>query len=581
MNSGAPPPTGPRIVVVGGVAAGASAATKARRTCEFAEITVFERGRHVSFANCGLPFYVSGEIEHEKDLLVATPSLLSGRFGINVHTGHEVTAVDAAGRTVSVTDGSGRRLAVPYDKLILATGSSPVIPRLPGVDGPGVHTLTTVPDARELRRLIREGRVRRVLIVGAGPIGIEVSEAMLRTGLDVTLVEMAPHVLPGLDPEMAAPVADHLHEAGVRLILGERLAGLHDPAPYTATLSGGGIVPFDLAVLSLGVRPNLELARSAGLALGHAGGVVVDDRMLTSDPHIYAAGDIVESTHVVTGKKVRMPLAAPANRQGRVAGANAAGGDMLFRGVLGTFIVRAGKVAAGKTGLGEREARAEGFDFVTSHTHSPDHAPYLPGSTMMAVKLVVERASGRLLGAQVTGGRGVDKRLDIFATAIAGRMQVSDLEHLDLAYAPPFSSARDPAVMAGLVAANIVRGEVEAVAASELRARLAGRGGQDTLLLDVRTREEHSKIGIPGSLNIPLDELRARLQELEAAGPKGEPVVVYCRSGYRSYQAARLLVQRGWSRVENLAGGILSWAAEAGAARWAGAGGAGWEAEKK
>lgn len=569
MNAKSPPPAGPRIIVVGGVAAGASAATKARRTSESAEITVFERGQHVSFANCGLPFYLSGEIAHEKDLLVATPSLLSRRFRINVRTGHEVTAVDAANRTVSVRDDSGRETPVKYDKLVIATGSSPVVPRLPGIDGPGIRTLTTVPDAEALRRLVRGGGIRRVLVVGAGAIGLEVVEAMLRTGLEVTLVEMAPQVLPALDPEMAAPAANHLASAGVRLMLGEQLAALHDPAAHVARLASGRTVPFDLAVLSLGVRPNLELARSAGLTLGGAGGVVVDDHMLTSDPHIYAAGDIVETVHAVTGKRVRMPLAGPANRQGRVAGANAAGGDMVFAGVLGTFIVRAGRVATGKTGLSEREARSEGLDFFVSHTHSPDHAAYLPGSTMMALKLVVERPTGRLLGAQVTGERGVDKRLDVLATAIAGRMKVSDLEQLDLAYAPPFSSAKDPAMMAGLVAANVVRGEVEVISAAELSAKLADPQKRGFLLLDVRTREEHARGAIAGSTNIPVDELRARLQEVADQSPKGRPVVVYCRSGYRSYHAARVMTQSGWSRVMNLAGGHLSWMAESDAAQWA------------
>jgi rhodanese-related sulfurtransferase len=325
--------------------------------------------------------------------------------------------------------------------------------------------------------------------------------------------------------------------------------------------------------MCLGVRPNLELPRSAGLAIGDAGGVIVDDHMLTSDPHIYAAGDIVETVHSVTGKQVRMPLAGPANRQGRVAGANAAGGNMVFSGVLGTFIVRAGKVAAGKTGLNEKEARAAGLDFFVSHTHSPDHAAYLPGSTMMALKLIVERPSGRLLGAQVTGERGVDKRLDVLATAIAGRMKVSNLEQLDLAYAPPFSSAKDPAMMAGLVAANVVRGEVGVVSAGELSEMLTKRGDpaeqEGFLLLDVRARGEHAQSAIPGSLNVPVDELRGRLQEVAAKSPKGSPVVVYCRSGYRSYHAARIMLQNGWAKVMNLAGGHLSWMAESDAARWA------------
>ncbi len=554
-------PDAPRIVVVGGVAAGASAAAKARRTNENAGITVYERGPFISFANCGLPYYLSRDIVDRDSLLVATPSVLSGRFGLDVRTDHDVRAVDAKRKVVTVRGPDGREFEQPYDKLVLATGSSPIRPDLPGIDGPGIHTLTTIPDAEEIRRVIDGPKPpRRAAVIGLGAIGLEVAEALLRRGIDVTLVDMMPQVLPSLDPEMAAPVATHLAAKGARLVLGDAIAGFHEPLPFVARLKSGRTIPFDLAVLSIGVRPNLDLPRSAGLAIGTAGGVKVNDRMQTSAPDIYAAGDIVESRHIVTGRMMRVPLAGPANRQGRIAGANAAGGDMRFAGALGTFIVRAGDAVAGKTGLSEREALSEGLDFFVSLTHSPDHATYFPGGTMMAVKLVVERGSGRLLGAQVAGGAGVDKRLDVFATAIAAKLTVDQLGELDLAYAPPFSSARDPAQMAGMVAANLNAGAVEAITPAELR-ELQAAGDRQLRIIDVRTPEEHARGSIPGAVLMPLDQLRGRLQELEGFDPNGL-TVIHCRSGQRSYVAARLLEQRGFRNVRNLAGGYLSYLAD-------------------
>ena len=553
----------PHIIVVGGVAAGASAAAKARRTNESARITVYEKGPFVSFANCGLPYYLSGDIARRDSLLVTSPSVLSDRFRLKVRTQHEVTGVDAARRELTVRGPDGREFSDTYTKLILATGSSPIKPPLPGIDGPDIHTLTTIPEAEAIRAAITgPARPRRALIVGLGPIGLEVAEAMLARGIEVSLVDMMTQVLPALDPEMAAPVAKHLEEKGARLILGDAIAGFHQPRRGVARLKSGREVPFDLAVVCIGVRPNLELARAADLAIGAAGGVVVDDHMLTSDPHIYAAGDIVESTHLVTGDKLRMPLAGPANRGGRAAGANAAGGEVRYAGVLGTFIVRVGDVAAGKTGLGEREAGAAGLAYRASLTHSPDHATYFPGSTMMAIKLIVAEADGRLLGAQVTGYRGVDKRLDVLATAIAAGMRAEDLEDLDLAYAPPFSSARDPAMVAGMAAGNLVAGSVQSLTPAQLLDLVGDTERPPLRLLDVRTATEHARGAIPGAKWIPVDELRDRLDELVGWDP-ADMKVVYCRSGQRSYVATRILAGNGFSNVYNLAGGYLSYRAEA------------------
>ena len=560
----------PRIIVVGGVAAGASAAAKARRTNESAHITVYEKGPFVSFANCGLPYYVAKEIVDQDSLLVTKPEVLSGRFDLEVRTNHEVIAIDPATRTVVVRDAGGKEFSDHYDKLILATGSSPIKPRLPGIDGPDIHTLTTVPDAVHIRRLLdgRRHRPHRAVVIGLGAIGLEVAEALLKRRLDVTLVDLAPQVLPLLDPEMAAPIAIHLQQKGAKLILGDGIAAFHSPTANVALLSSGRQIPFDIAILSIGVRPNLELARSAGLTIGQAGGVVVDSKMLTSDPDIYAAGDIVESTHMVTGRRLRMPMAGPANRQGRVAGTNAAGGEAHFGSVLGTFIVRAGEVTAGKTGIGEREAKQEGLDYVASLSHSADHATYYPGSHMLAVKVVADRATGRLLGAQVTGRQGVDKRLDVFATAIAAGMTVQDLAELDLAYAPPYGSARDPVQMAAMAVGNLRTNKVKAISPTTLREMMSQPDHPPISIIDVRTVEEHAKGAVTGALNLPLEQLRSRLQELAGVDPNGL-LVVHCRTGQRSYVAARILAQRGFRNVVNLSGGYLSYLADLDAQRGA------------
>lgn len=562
----------PHIIIVGGVAAGASAATKARRTSEDVRITVYEKGPYVSFANCGLPYYLSGAIAERDSLLISKPEDLAKRFALGVHTRHEVIAVDAVRKTVTVRGPEGKEFEAHYDRLILATGSSPIRPPLPGIDGPDIHTLTTIPEAEAIHsRLVSPGPPRRALVVGLGPIGLEVAEAFMARKIDVTLVDLMPQVLPALDPEMAAPVASHLEESGATLILGDAIAAFHQPRPHTAQLRSGREVEFDLAVLAIGVRPRTELATSAGLAIGETGGIIVDHRMQTSDPSIFAAGDIVETHHLVTGSKLRMPMAGPANRQGRTAGANAAGGHLECGGVLGTFIVRAGSMVAGKTGLSEREAAAAGIDYVTSFTHSPDHATYYPGAQPMVIKLVVERQSGRLLGAQVCGRQGVDKRIDILATAIAARMTAGQLCDLDLAYAPPFSSARGPAIVAGMVAANVVQGQVRAMAPAELLAAATSSPPQPLRIIDVRTTRELTGGVIPGAIHIPLDVLRGRLQELGTPDPNGL-TVVYCRSGQRSYLAARILEQNGWPKVHNLAGGYLSYQSELTARRLATAG---------
>ncbi len=543
-----------RIVVVGGVAAGASAATKARRTNEAAEIVIYERGPYVSFANCGLPYYVGGDIQTVDDLLLMTPERFAERFRIQVELQHEVTRIDRVARRVEVRAiDSDETRSVGYDRLILAPGGRPILPPIPGILQPGVFSLTTVPEAEELRRWVRSRAVRQAVVVGAGFIGLEAVEALLKAGLEVHLVEKLSQLLPPLDPEMAAPLESHLVDQGAHLHLGAEVIRFTGGEGLDGVLlDSGEVVPAQVSVVAIGVRPELTLARDAGLEIGASGGVVVDDSMQTSDPAIYACGDVAEVTNRITGQKVRLPLAGPANKEGRVAGANAAGGTMTFPGVIGTSIVKVCDLSAGKTGLSEREARAAGFDLMLTYTHPLDHAGYYPGAERMAMKLVADRSSGRVLGAQVVGPQGVDKRIDVIATALHAGMTVEDLEGLDLAYAPPYSSAKDPVIMAGFVAANEWRKEVQVVTAAELLRQIDE--GEPCRILDVRTVEEYEEGHIPGAKLAPLDQLRDSLEQIE----RDAPITVYCGVGYRSYHACKILGHHG-HQVRNLSGGFTSW----------------------
>lgn len=548
---------GKRILVVGGVAGGAGAAVKARRTSEDAEIVIFERTPYVSWANCGLPYYIGGIIQRREELFIVNPGRLASRFNIDVRTRHEVTAIDRSGKTISVRNlDTGDTRNERYDALILATGSAPARPPIPGLDGPRVFTLVSVEDAERLQSFLEEHRPVNAAVIGGGFIGLETVEALLERGIAVTLVEMMDHLLPPVDSEMAEPLAIHLRDKGVRVLLGEKVAGITEDGTtrkLDLKLASGNTVACDFVISAVGVAPRLDLARQAGLSIGQAGGVVVNDRMQTSDPDIYAAGDICEIRHIVTGKPVRVPLAGPANKQARVAGANAAGGNMRYAGSLGTMIVKVCDLTIAKTGLSEREASGEGIPHYVSYTHSQHHAGYYPGARMMTVKLVVDRFTGRVLGAQIVGGAGVDKRIDVIATAIHARMTVEDLEDLDLAYAPPYSSAKDPVNIAGFVAANIHRGEVDAIEPDELEALLKR---EEIQLVDVRTPAERNKTGeVPGAHLMPIDQLRELAGELDPH----KKTVVYCAVGYRSYLAYKILKQRGFDDVSHLAGGFDAW----------------------
>ncbi len=532
-----------RIVIIGGVAGGASAAAKARRTDEKAEIEIYERGPHISFANCGLPYYIAGEIKDRNQLLVMTPESFWKKYRVKAHVNHEALAINREEKTVTVSRHEGEQFAVAYDKLILSPGAQPISPPLPGAEMEHVFTLRSIPDMDRIADFIASGKPRTAAVIGGGFIGMEMAEAFHRRGLAVTIIEKMPHILPPLDADMAWELQETLRRDRFVIMTDTGASAI---TAKTVLLEDGGEVPADLVLLSVGVRPEVKLAQEAGLEIGSTGGIRTDARMRTSDADIYAAGDAAETTHLVSGERVRIPLAGPANRQGRVAGANAAGAHMSYAGALGTAIVRVFDQAAGLTGLNSRQAGAAGFSYFTSMTRDYSHAAYYPGAAMVVTKIVAEEATGRLLGAQVLGRDGVDKRLDVLATAIAGRLTVFDLESLDLAYSPPYGSANDPLNMAGFVGAHLASEDIPAIAAETWRP-------QGEYLLDVRNPDELQRFGmLPEAVNIPLPQLRDRLGEL----PRGQPITVYCQKGQRGYLATRILVQNGFA-ARNLSGGFL------------------------
>ena len=543
-----------RVLVVGGNAGGASAAARLRRLDEKAEIVVYEKGDYISFANCGLPYYVGGVIPDRGQLLVQTPQSMKERFNIDFLTGHEVTALDRQAHTVTVRNlATGTEAVDHYDKLILSPGGSPVRPPIPGIDSTGITTLWTIPDMDRIVAAVRGG-ARRAVVVGGGFIGVEVAENLREQKLDVALVEMLPQVLSFLDPDMAAYAHQELLAHGVELHLGDGVASFAEGTggALTVTLSSGTQLAADLVVLAIGVRPNTRLAEQAGLAIGPTHGVVVDDHLRTSDPDIYAVGDVVEVEQFVTKSRALIPLAGPANRQARIAANNIAGQDDTYTGTQGTSIVKVFDLAAGATGANAALLTKLGIPFRSVTIHPGQHAGYYPGSTPLHMKLLYG-TDGKLFGAQATGYDGVDKRIDVLATAIRMGATVDDLTDLELAYAPPFGSAKDPVNMLGFVAQNDLTQVAVSVAPEQLNDELA----HGAVLLDVRQPEETSCGIIPGALTIPLPELRARLGEL----PRDRKIIVtYCKVGLRGYVAQRILAQHGF-HVANLSGGYTSWEA--------------------
>ena len=536
------------IVIIGGVAGGASAAARLRRLDEHASIIVLEQGPYVSFANCGLPYFVGRVIPHRDDLLVQTERGLETRFCLDVRPLHKALAIDRPRKVVWVQEvATGREYEQPYDKLILAPGAAPIIPNVPGVTLRGVFTVRNIPDVDAIHAWIERTESTRAVVVGGGFIGLEMVENLRHCGLDVTLVELLPQVLPPLDFDMAARVHHHLAAQGVHLCLGDGLAAIEETmACLTVVTASGRQFPADLVILAIGVRPESELARQAGLELGLRGAVVVNPSMQTSDPDIYAVGDVVQVTNPLTGQPAYIPLAGPANRQGRIAADHICGRPSTYPGTLGTAIVKVFDLVVANTGLNSQQARAAGIEFQTCTIHTNHHAGYYPGAQPMALKLLFSNPQGKILGAQIVGGEGVDKRIDVIATAIRAGMTVYDLEELELAYAPPFGSAKDPVNMVGFVAANALRGDVTLMTWDQVAALDPTR----YYVLDVRTAAEYAEGHIPGSLHVPVDELRERLAEL----PRDRRPVVVCKAGLRAYVACRILSQHGFDPID-LTGG--------------------------
>jgi NADPH-dependent 2,4-dienoyl-CoA reductase/sulfur reductase-like enzyme/rhodanese-related sulfurtransferase len=554
----------PKIVIIGGVAGGATAAARARRISEKAEITLIERGPYVSFANCGLPYYVSGAIAKRSKLLLQTPEGFDARYGVKVLVDTEAVEIDRVGKRVRVMGPSRSPEGeswLPYDKLILAQGGNPIMPPLPGADAPNVFKLWTVPDVDRIKAYLDSEKPGSALIAGGGFIGLEMAEAFRERGLATTVVELLPSVMSTMDPEFGSMIAAKLEEHGVRVVTGLGLVAIHG-AEGKAELSDGSLVDAGFVLLSIGVRPELALAKAAALAIGPSGGLEVDDTLRTSDPDIYAAGDMVEVLHKVSGRRVRMPLAGPANRQGRIAASNALGMHMRYRGALGTSVFKIFDGVAASTGLSEKAAREAGFDAGAAILFKDNHASYYPGGKEMALKLVYDRKSSRLLGAQGFGGEGVEKRIDVVATALHGKMTVDDLAELDLAYAPPFSSANDPVNVVAFIAQNDLSGYAPIETAAGLKAALAAAkaGGKPALVLDARNVNEYQERHIVGSLNVPLDELRFRLGEV----PRGIRIHLHCRSGFRSHLALRILKENGYDDLVNVTGGFLAVLADGG-----------------
>ena len=537
-----------KAVVVGGVAGGMSFAARARRLAEDAQIVVLERDPYVSYANCGLPYHLGGEIGDRDALLLHTPQSLAESLALDVRTGHEVLAIDPAGRTVTVRDrGTGQEYQEPYDVLVLSTGAAPVIPPIPGAGLPAVRVLRTVPDVDVLRDLV-DGGARRAVVIGAGFIGLEAAEALRHRGLAVTLVELAGQVLPALDPEMARSIELELLQAGVEVRLGTSVTALREAGRGTVTagLSDGSQIHAGLVLVAAGVRPETSLAAAAGLALGTRGALLVDEHLRTSVPSIYGVGDAIEVTDAVTGGPALVPLAGPASRQGRAAADHVFGRGGRRSPVLGTAIVRVFGTVAATTGPGEKALRAAGIPHHAVHLHPGNHAGYYPGAQPMHLKLLFA-PDGRVLGAQATGGDGVDKRIDVIATAIRAGLTVADLADLELAYSPPFGSAKDPVNLAGMAASNLLAGDLALWRAADLR-----HPDPRAVLVDVRSVAEFRSGHLPGARNIPHTELRQRLAEI----PAGRPLLVYCASGFRSYLALRVLRQNGWPDVRSLSGGL-------------------------
>ncbi|EGW35977.1 FAD-dependent oxidoreductase [Desulfosporosinus sp. OT] len=543
---------GKKVLIVGGVAGGASAAARLRRLDEEAEIIIFERGEHISYANCGLPYYVSGVINERDALLVSKPEAMRSRFLIDVRIFSEVTRVFPEEKVVEVQESNGKVYRESYDQLILSPGAAPLRPPIPGIDDIEALVVRNVTDIDQIKRYVDEQQPQTAAVVGGGFIGLEMAENLHARGVSTTIIEMSNQVMAPLDFEMAAILHEHIFNKGVNLILEDGVKSFVKKDNTTViTLQSGEEIEADLIIMAIGVKPEIKLAKEAGLTIGDLGGIKVNERLQTSDPNIYAVGDVIEVKHIVTGQPALLPLAGPANKQGRIVADVIAGRNSQYKGTQGTAIAKVFDLVAAATGANEKMLTKLGIPFEVAINHSNSHAGYYPGATRISIKLIFDRSNGRVLGAQAIGAQGVDKRIDDIAGVIRHQGTVYDLQELELAYAPPFSSAKDPANMIGYVAENIINGDVRMIQWHELTKLKA----QDLCIIDVRDEEERRAKFIPGSLHIPINDLRSHLAEL----PKDKDIVVYCEIGLRGYLAYRILTQHGFTRVKNLSGGWVTY----------------------
>ena len=545
-----------RLLIIGGVAGGATAAARARRLDEQAQITVIDRGPHVSYANCGLPYFIGGKIADRSQLLLQTPEGFWARYRVTVHVETEAVEIDRAAHRVRVLGPGGERW-LPYDKLLLAQGGNPILPPIPGADAANVFTMWTIPDTDRLQAYLDSTKPKTAVVVGGGFIGLEMAEAFQRRGLATTIVELLPTVMGVMDRAFGVAIARELEANGIEVNTGVGVRAVH-AGERTVELANGRRLPADVVLFSVGVRPELALAKVAGLAIGASGALEVDEHLRTSDPDIYAAGDMAEVLHKVTGRRVRVPLAGPANRQGRIAASNALGRTMSYRGSLGTSVVKVFEATAASTGLTEKAARDAGFDVGIAVVHKGHHAGYYPGAQELTLALVYDRKTARLLGGQAFGRAGADKRIDVLATALQGKLTLHDLAELDLAYAPAYSSANDPVNLAAFVGLNDISGDSPLVTAAQLKAELAS--GAPPLVLDVRSVKEHAESHLRAALRLTPEEVR---QE-HATLPRDRRIVAHCRVGFRGHLAVRILKGLGFTNVANVTGGYLSMQAEGG-----------------
>lgn len=551
-----------KIVIVGGVAGGMSAAARARRLSEDAEIIVLERNGYVSYANCGLPYFLGGEIQSQDKLIVVTPEALKNKLNLDIRIHNEVVEIDSTAKIISVRDTiTQETYEESYDDLILSVGASPIRPNIPGIDLPGLFTLRSIEDVEEIQSWFDIQKPRTAVLAGGGFIGLEMAEQLVQKGLDVTLLDGKDQVLAPLDIEMAELVHKELRKHGVKLLLGEQVKGFRKPGEIVADLEdspkscwvlAGDQEPIaaDLVILGLGIRPEVTLARKAGITIGECGGIKVDDYLQTSKPNIWAVGDAIEVLCPANNAQTLIALGGPANRQGRMAADNIFGAKQTYDGTIGTAILRVFDLTVASVGLNESQLKSSTIPYEAIYLHPSNHASYYPGASRLDMKVLFHKKTGMLLGAQVIGKEGVDKRIDVLATAIKARMTMRDLSELELAYAPPFGSAKDPINLAGMAGTNVLDSLVEQLQWHQV----TGLNPEETCLIDVRSQGERAKGCIDGSINIPLPELRKRLSDI----PSKKEIVTYCQSGQRSYNASRFLKQNGY-RVKNLSGGYLTW----------------------